>query len=176
MKDKGRMDQGHSGGWNCYWCDSVCIYLKYWIEGFMKGLVTLLLSYSITEETVGPLFLWLCHLADTSLKTNCRLRQSYPHSESKLYKTRHMISKYHLKLLKNNNVDGDILKHLASLPHFLLVTFSSPTSLFPPLFPLPSLSPSCALVTLVILFCWRVSVVLPMLHTYYYQASWQVPM
>lgn len=37
----------------------------------------------------------------------------------------------------------------------------------------PSLSPSCALVTLVILRCWRVSVAAHV--QYYYQAPWQVP-
>lgn len=45
-------------------------------------------------------------LADTWLKANWRLRQSCPHPGSKLYKTRHTISKYHLKLLKNNNANG----------------------------------------------------------------------
>lgn len=59
----------------------------------------------------------------------------------------------------NNNVDGDILKHLASLPSSLLVLLSFHPFLHS--FLVPSLPPSCALVTLVILLCLRVSVVLP---------------
>lgn len=103
-------------------------------------------------------------LADTSLKAGWRLGERAPHSESKLYKTRHMISKYHQKLLKkknnnNNTVDWGILKHLASLPPSLLHSFSPLLSPFPHSSLFPSLSPSCALVTLVNLLCWRVSVV-----------------
>lgn len=75
------------------------------------------------------------------IKDRLETRRELP-TLCKLYKTRHMISKYHLKLLKNNNVDGDIFKHLASLPPSLRVTFSPP-------FPHSLLLP-CALVTLVI--------------------------
>ena len=82
-----------------------------------------------------------------SLEADGRLRCSDTHSESKLYKTRHTISKYHLKWLKNNTVDGDILKHLASLPPSLLAVFS----VLPPFLP-PSLLTSCLLTSSLLCF------------------------
>lgn len=105
------------------------------LDGFMKSFVKSLLSYNFTEEANGPSSRFvIMSLAVTSLKGRLET-QIDPHSESKLYKTRHMISKYHLKLLKNNNVDGEHLKTscltASFLTCYLLLPSSPHSSLFP---------------------------------------------